>query len=83
MRMKNSWIEITQAAADHLIRALTDLYDLDEGGIPQQNWERFDAEIRRRHSNDRWRCEVLDRGGIARFRDNAFKFVGPTGSYAR
>ncbi|NQU36649.1 MAG: amidohydrolase family protein [Actinobacteria bacterium] len=56
-----------------LIRALTDLYDLDEDGITEQNWQRLDGEIRRRHSDDSWRHEVLDRARIERIITDPFE----------
>jgi hypothetical protein len=56
-----------------MIWALTDLYELDEGGITPENWERLDAEIRRRHRDDAWRFEVLDRAGIKRIITDPFK----------
>lgn len=56
-----------------LISALTDLYDLDEDGITEQNWQRLDGEIRRRHRDDSWRHEVLDRAGIDRIITDPFE----------
>lgn len=57
----------------NLIRALTDLYDLDEDGITLQNWERLDAEVRRRHGDDTWNSEVLDRARIDRIVTDPFQ----------
>ena len=76
-----TWEEIAKFVEDsgsnsfvrNLIRALTDLYDLDEDGVTQQNWERLDAEIRRRHSDDDWRSEVLDRARIDRIITDPFQ----------
>ena len=56
----------------NLIWALTELYDLDEEGITPENWQRLDAEIRRRHRDDRWRDEVLDRARIERIITDPF-----------
>jgi len=56
----------------NMIQTLTDLYDLDEDGITRQSWEKLDAEIRRRHSDDAWRSEVLDRAGIDRIITDPF-----------
>ncbi len=56
----------------NLIWALSDLYDLDEGGITPDNWQRLDAEIRRRHQDDRWCSEVLARAGIGRIITDPF-----------
>jgi len=75
-----SWEEVAKfvehsssnAFVRNLIRALTDLYDLDEDGITPENWERIDAEIRRRHGDDGWRSEVLDRAGIHRIITDPF-----------
>ena len=57
----------------NLIRTLTELYDLGEDGITPHNWERLDAEIRRRHHDDGWPGEVLDRAGIARIITDPFE----------
>jgi len=75
-----SWEEVARfvehsgsnAFVRNLIRALTDLYDLDEDSITPENWERVDAEIRRRHRDDGWRSEVLDRAGIDRIITDPF-----------
>lgn len=50
----------------NMIQTLSDLYDLGDDGITPQNWEKLDAKIRRRHSDDAWHDEVLDRAGINR-----------------
>jgi len=50
----------------NLLGALTELYDLDDDGITPENWHRLDADIRRRHADDGWRSEVLDRARIDR-----------------
>ncbi len=76
-----SWEEVSKfvegsgsnAFVRNMIRALTELYELDEGGITPGNWERLDAEIRRRHGDDGWRAEVLDRAGIERIITDPFK----------
>ena len=62
----------SNAFVRNLIWALTDLYDLGEDGITAGNWQRLDAEIRRRHQDDHWRCEVLDRAGIERIITDPF-----------
>ena len=75
-----SWEEVAKFVEDsgsnafvrNLIWALTDLYDLDEDGITPENWERLDAEIRRRHRDDGWRTEVLDRARIERIITDPF-----------
>ena len=56
-----------------LIRSLADLYDLGEEGITPENWEGLDAEIRRRHADESWRDEVLDRAGIKRIITDPFQ----------
>ncbi len=56
----------------NLIWALTDLYDLGADGVTPENWERLDADIRRRHSDDAWRTEVLDRARIDRIITDPF-----------
>ena len=56
----------------NLIRALTELYDLDEDGITPENWRRLDADIRRRHCDDTWRDEVLNRARIERIITDPF-----------
>lgn len=56
----------------NMIQALTELYDLDDGGITPQNWQTLDAEIRRRHSDDAWHSNVLDRAGIVRIITDPF-----------
>lgn len=78
---RGTWEEIAEFVVDrgsnsfvrNLIRALTDLYDLDEEGITRQNWEHLDAEIRRRHRDDAWQCEVLDRARIDRIITDPFE----------
>jgi len=80
-RGPGSWQEIARfvehsgsnSFVRNLIGALTDLYDLDEGGITRRNWQRLDAEIRRRHGDDRWRDEVLDRARIERIITDPFE----------
>jgi hypothetical protein len=62
----------SNAFVRNLIRALTELYDLGEEGITPENWERVDAEIRRRRRDDGWRSEVLDRAGIDRIITDPF-----------
>lgn len=62
----------SNACVRNLIRALTELYDLDEDGITPENWHRLDAEIRRRHQDDAWRREVLDRARIDRIITDPF-----------
>ncbi len=56
----------------NVIWALTELYGLGEGRITPANWERLDADIRRRHADDGWRAEVLDRAGIKRIITDPF-----------
>lgn len=56
----------------NVVWALTELYELDEGRITPANWERLDAEIRRRHADDGWRSEVLDRTRIKRIITDPF-----------
>ncbi len=56
----------------NLVSALTDLYDLDDDGITPGNWQQLDAEIRRRHQDDNWCREVLDRAGISRIITDPF-----------
>ena len=78
---RGNWAEVekfvehsgSNAFVRNLIRALTDLYDLDEDGITPENWERLDAEIRRRHGDQGWRHEVLDRAGIERIITDPFQ----------
>lgn len=48
----------------NLIWSLTELYELDDEGITQGNWESLDREIRRRHADRDWVRSVLDRAGI-------------------
>jgi hypothetical protein len=75
-----SWEKVAKFVEDsgsnafvrNLIWALTELYDLDEDGVTPENWERLDAEIRRRHGDDGWRSEVLDRAGIDRIITDPF-----------
>jgi hypothetical protein len=75
-----SWEEIatfldhsgSNAFVRNLIRALTDLYELDEDGVTPGNWERLDAEVRRRHRDEGWRSEVLDRARIERIITDPF-----------
>ena len=62
----------SNAFVRNLIRALADLYDLDEERITPENWERVDAEVRRRHRDDGWPSEVLDRAGIVRIITDPF-----------
>jgi hypothetical protein len=69
----------------NMIWTLTELYDLDEDGITPENWKHLDEEIRRRHRDDAWHTEVLDRARIDRiitdpFNDpllNAREAMGP------
>jgi uncharacterized protein len=78
---RGNWAEVAKfversgsnAFVRNLIRTLTDLYDLDEDGITPENWERLDADIRRRHADEGWRHEVLDRAGIKRIITDPFK----------
>ncbi len=56
----------------NLIRALADLYDLGEDGITPDNWEALDAAIRRRHRDDGWSTEVLDRARVERIITDPF-----------
>ena len=78
---RGDWAEVAKfvehsgsnAFVRNLIGTLTDLYDLDEEGITPQNWERLDAEIRRRHGDEGWRHEVLERAGIERIITDPFK----------
>lgn len=56
----------------NLLWALTDLYDLGEEGITEENWQTLDAEIRRRHGDQAWCREVLDRGRIDRIITDPF-----------
>jgi len=77
---KGSWEDITKfvehsgssSFTRNMVQSLTDLYDLGEDGITPQNWEKLDAEIRRRHSDDAWYSEVLDRAGINRIITDPF-----------
>jgi hypothetical protein len=76
-----SWEEIAKfvegsgsnSCVRNLIRSLIELYDLGEDRITPQNWQRLDAEIRRRHSDDRWRSDVLDRARIDRIITDPFE----------
>jgi len=78
---RGSWEEITQfvehsgsnSFVRNLISALTELYDLGDEGIGPNNWEKLDAEIRRRHGDPAWTGEVLDRAGIAHIITDPFK----------
>jgi len=78
---RGSWEEVAKfvehsgsnAFVRNLIRTLTDLYDLDENRITPENWERLDAEIRRRHGGEGWHKEVLDRAGIKRIITDPFQ----------
>lgn len=75
-----SWEELAKflehsgsnAFVRNLVWALTDLYGLQEDGITVENWERLDAEVRRRHRDDGWRSEVLDRARIDRIITDPF-----------
>ncbi len=62
----------SNAFVRNMIWALTELYDLDEDGITPENWQRLDAKIRRRHQDDAWRYEVLDRARIHRIITDPF-----------
>ncbi len=62
----------SNAFVRNMIRTLTELYELGEDGITPENWQRLDAEIRRRHGDDGWRAEVLDRAGIERIITDPF-----------
>ena len=55
----------TNAFVRNMVHTLADLYDLDDGEITEGNWERLDAEIRKRHADPAWCPKVLDRAGIA------------------
>ena len=57
----------------NIIRALTELYHLEEGTITSQNWQSLDEKIRRRHRDKRWPGEVLDRAGINRIITDPFE----------
>ena len=63
----------SNAFVRNLIGTLTDLYDLGEDGVTPENWQRLDAEIRRRHRDEGWRHEVLDRAGIERIITDPFQ----------
>ncbi len=75
-----SWDDVVQfversgsnAFVRNLLRALTELYDLGPDGVTRQNWQRLDAAVRRRHSDDAWRHEALDRAGIERIITDPF-----------
>jgi uncharacterized protein len=77
---RGSWEEIARfvkhsgsnSFVRSLITALTELYDLDEEGITRENWEQLDADIRRHHSDDGWRNEVLNRARIERIITDPF-----------
>ena len=56
----------------NLLRALAELYELDDTLITRENWQHLDAEIRRRHRDDGWRDDVLDRAGIDRIITDPF-----------
>ena len=78
---RGNWAEVAkfveQSGSNAFVRnltgALTDLYDLDKDGITPENWERLDAEIRRRHGDEGWCHEVLDRAGIERIITDPFQ----------
>jgi hypothetical protein len=75
-----SWDEIavflehsgSNAFVRSLIGALTDLYALGDAGITRENWGHLDAQIRRRHQDDAWRWDVLDRARIERIVTDPF-----------
>ncbi|NQT15641.1 MAG: amidohydrolase family protein [Planctomycetes bacterium] len=75
-----SWEEVArfveESGSNTFVRslswALSDLYDLGEGGITPENWKQLDADIRRRHRDDGWRHEVLDRARIQRIITDPF-----------
>jgi hypothetical protein len=62
----------SNAFVRNLIRALTELYDLGDGGITPGNWERLDGQIRARHRDSSWRTEVLDRARVHRIITDPF-----------
>ena len=50
----------------NLVDGLGDLYELDDGGITESNWQQLDAEVRKRHQSADWVHAVLDRAGVER-----------------
>lgn len=56
----------SNAFVRNLVRALTELYELGDEGITEQNWKELDAAIRSRNRDRAWHDAVLDRAGIER-----------------
>jgi hypothetical protein len=54
----------TNAAVRNLARALCELYEIGTGEITESNWEKLDAEIRRRNADPGWSAAVMDKAGI-------------------
>ncbi len=54
----------TNAAVRNMVRALCELYEIGKGEIMESNWEKLDAEIRRRNADPGWSAAVMDRAGI-------------------
>jgi hypothetical protein len=54
----------TNAAVRNMVGALCELYEIGAGKITERNWERLDAEIRRRNADPSWSAAVMDKAGI-------------------
>jgi len=54
----------TNAAVRNMVRALCELYEVGAGEITEKNWEKLDAEIRRRNADPTWSAAVMGRAGI-------------------
>src|SRR5439155_16688244 len=47
-----------------LCSSLSELYELGDGGITQENWEALDGEIRRRRRDPGWAAAVMSKAGV-------------------
>jgi hypothetical protein len=56
---------VQRVRTGQLVRAICELYDVETDRSRADNWEKLDAEIRRRHADaPRWNEAVLDRAKI-------------------
>jgi predicted TIM-barrel fold metal-dependent hydrolase len=48
----------------NIVGALTDLYDLGEEGLTEDNWQRIDLQIRENRQAGNWAHDVIDRANV-------------------
>ena len=55
----------SNAFVRNLVAGISELYELGSAGLTLKNWQRVDAEVRRRHLDPKWVPSVLRRAGVS------------------